>query len=84
MASVSLCLICAYICSKVGAAVGYTFHLRIPSTLSCVLIVAFTEKVSYILIVALSMVSIFREYTGKIGLLCIPMVMAMQPMIHIQ
>lgn len=67
-----------------GTVVGYTFHLRIPNTLSCVLIVAFTEKVSYILIVALSMVSMFREYTGKIGLLCIPMVMAMQPMIHIQ
>lgn len=67
-----------------GAVVGYTFHLRIPNTLSCVLIVAFTGKVSYILIVALSMVSMFREYTGKIGLLCIPMVMAMQPMIHIQ
>lgn len=67
-----------------GTVVGYTFHLRIPNTLSCVLIVAFTGKVSYILIVALSMVSMFREYTGKIGLLCIPMVMAMQPMIHIQ
>lgn len=67
-----------------GTVVGYTFHLRIPNTLSCVLIVAFTEKVSYNLIVALSMVSIFREYTGKIGLLCIPMVMAMHPMIHIQ
>lgn len=67
-----------------GAVVGYTFHLRIPNTLSCVLTVAFTEKVSYILIVSLSMVSMFREYTGKIGLLCIPMVMAMQPMILIQ
>jgi hypothetical protein len=59
------------------------FLLRIPNTLSCALIVTFTEQVSYFLIVSLYMVPIFREYVGGIGLICITMVMAMQTMTHI-